>query len=269
MSRRADLHCHSTCSDGQHTPSELLQLAKEAGLFALSITDHDTLGAYTAALFEEAQQLGLRLYVGVELSTLLKKTPIHILGYGVDLGEEILHFCKKQRERRNARNRAILGKFSRFSIIIKEEELKSLGERTIGRPHIAHILVKRGIVPSIQQAFDRFLGEGKPCFAPGTSLTPLEAIEAIHSAKGKAFIAHPHLIRNEGSVQKLLSLPFDGIECYYARLHGHEKKWLKCAAERGWLVSGGSDFHGSFKPHMRLGSSWTSEEDVEKIFRYI
>lgn len=263
---RADLHCHSTCSDGTSTPSELLHLAKEKQIQAISITDHDTLSAYNDALFQEAKDLGVKLFVGVEFSTRHKGYPVHLLGYGLQSTPEILAFCAKHQERRLKRNRAILEKLRRLSIIIEEEELGNPNDRTVGRPHIAQILLKRGTVGSIQEAFDRFLGEGKPCFDPGVSVTPEETIAAIQHAKGKAFIAHPHLIRRKSVLNALMTMSFDGIECYYGRYHGHEKKWLSVAEEKGWLISGGSDFHGLVKPHIELGCSWTPEKDVRKLF---
>ncbi|MCB1108004.1 MAG: PHP domain-containing protein [Chlamydiia bacterium] len=263
---RADLHCHSTCSDGTSTPEELLILAKESELSAISITDHDTLDAYTDSLFEKGNAIGVKLFVGVEFSTRHEGYPIHLLGYDVQKTPEILAFCEKHQQRRLHRNRAILEKLRHLSIIIEEDELKSPKERTTGRPHIAQLLVEKGVVSTIQEAFDRFIGEGKPCFEPGESFTPEETIDVIHHSFGKAFIAHPHLVRKKSVFNDLLEMPFDGIECYYGRYHNHEKKWLRLAKEKGWLVSGGSDFHGEIKPHIRLGCSWTPKEKVQEIF---
>ncbi len=264
---RADLHCHSTCSDGTFTPLELLELAKEKELSAISITDHDTLDAYSEDLFQKSKALGVKLYVGVEFSTRHKKFPVHLLGYGVKKTPEILEFCQKHQERRLNRNREILEKLKRLSIIVEEEELGDPKDRTVGRPHIAEVLLKKHYISSIQEAFDRYIGEGKPCFVPGESFTPQETIAIIHSAGGKAFIAHPHLIKKREILKDLLSMDFDGMECYYSLFHGaHEKKWLNVAEEKGWLVSGGSDFHGSIKPHIQLGASWVDEDRVRAIF---
>ena len=127
-------------------------------------------------------------------------------------------------------------------------------------------MLEKGAVSSIQEAFDRFIGEGKPCFEPGESVTPEETIQIIQNAGGKAFIAHPHLVRKGSVLNALLSMPFDGIECYYGRFHNHEKRWLTVAERNGLLVSGGSDFHGTVKPHTELGCSWVPEEEVMKIF---
>ncbi|MBF5058670.1 5'-3' exoribonuclease [Candidatus Neptunochlamydia vexilliferae] len=264
---RFDLHCHSTCSDGTCTPLELLELAKERELSGIAITDHDTLDAYTEELFAQAQELEVKLYVGVEFSTRHQGYPVHLLGYGLQKTPEILAFCQEHQERRLQRNRAILEKLSRLSMVIDEKELGDPSDRTIGRPHIAERLMAKGYVQSIREAFDRFLGEGKPCFEAGCSFGVEETITKIHAAGGKAFIAHPYLVKKSGILKELLEMPFDGIECYYSLFHnGQEKKWLKIAEEKGWLISGGSDFHGSVKPHVQLGCSWVPEEDVLKIF---
>lgn len=264
---RADLHCHSTCSDGTYTPIKLLELAKEKELSAISITDHDTLDAYSDEVFQKSKELGVKLYVGVEFSTRYKKFPVHLLGYRVKKTPEILEFCLKHQERRLNRNREILEKLKRLSIIVEEEELGDPKDRTVGRPHIAEVLLKKHYISSIQEAFDRYIGEGKPCFASGVSFTPQETIAMIRNAGGKVFIAHPHLIKKSEILKDLLYMDFDGIECYYSLFHGtHEKKWLKIAREKGWLVSGGSDFHGSIKPHIQLGSSWVDEKRVKAIF---
>lgn len=265
--KRADLHCHSTCSDGTCTPEQLLHLAKEKELFALAITDHDTLDAYTDELFAEAKEVGVKLYTGVEFSTRQKGYPVHLLGYGVNKTEEILAFCAEHQKRRLKRNKTILEKLRRLSIIVEEEELGDPADRTIGRPHIAEVLLKKHYVSSIQEAFDRYIGEGKPCFDPGESFTPEKTIDVIHQAGGKAFIAHPHLVRKKTILRELLEMNFDGLECYYGLFHGgQELRWLKIAEEKGWLVSGGSDFHGEIKPHISLGCSWVDEDRVHAIF---
>lgn len=263
---RADLHCHSTCSDGTDTPEELLHLAKEKGLSALSITDHDTLEAYSETLFAKSREIGVKLFTGIELSTRLDGYPIHLLGYAIQKTPELLTFCSEHQKRRQERNQKILENFRRLSIIIEEEELGDSEKGTIGRPHIANVLVKKGVVSGIQEAFDRFIGEGKPCFEPGRSFTPEETIEQIRHAGGKAFIAHPHLVRKKSIFKQLLKMPFDGIECYYGMFRHQEHPFLKLAKQRGWLVSGGSDYHGRVKPHIQLGGSWVDEGRVLEIF---
>ena len=267
---KADLHCHTTFSDGTMTPLELLHCAKETGLSGIAITDHDTIDAYTQAI-PAAKELGILLGCGVEFSCMYRKTSVHVLAYDFTLNHlDIATLCLRHHKRRTLRNQIILGKLSRLSMPILEEELVSIGKRSLGRPHIAQLMVKKGYVSSIKEAFNRYIGDGKSCFDPGVAISVEETIEIIHQAGGKAFIAHPHLLQGASRIRELLQLPFDGLECYYARFpKEHEKRWLNIAKEKGWLISGGSDFHGSVKEYIHLGSSWVDEESFYKIFQHL
>ena len=168
------------------------------------------------------------------------------------------------------RNKAILEKLSRLSMPILEEELMKMGEKTVGRPHIAQLMIKKGYVGSIKDAFNRFIGDGKLCYDPGVGITVEETISIIHQGRGKAFIAHPHLLEHANRIKELLKLPFDGLECHYAKFPPEqEKRWLQASKERGWLISGGSDFHGSVKDYIHLGCSWVDEENFRKIFQHL
>lgn len=262
---QADLHCHTTCSDGSLFPVELIQHAKEIGLSGLSITDHDTIEAYQAAI-PEAKKLGLLLGTGVEFSCHLGKESVHILGYNYSLeSHAIQNYCKRHQERRHERNRAMLDKLARLGKPLQPEDLIAHG--TIGRPHMAEAMVKKGYVSSVKEAFALYLAEGRPAYVPGPLFTVQEGIDVIHQAGGKAFISHPHLIANGRVERELVQMPFDGIECYYSRFTlDRNKKWLKIAKERNFLISGGSDFHGSAKPDIKLGCSWVDEETFRKIF---
>lgn len=265
---RADLHCHTTFSDGTMTPSELLHHAKEIGLSGISITDHDTIDAYSVAP-AIAKELGLLLGHGVEFSTMFKNLSVHVLGYDFDLDSPAIQkLCQRHQLRRKSRNKAMLEKLSRLSMPIFEEELLAMGERSVGRPHIAQLMVSKGYVSTIKEAFNRYIGDRKLCFEPGEAISTEETISVIHQGGGKAFIAHPHLIVHTNKVKELLKLPFDGIECYYARFgESQEKRWMKIAKEQGWLFSGGSDFHGTVKEFIPLGCSWVDEEVFHKIFQ--
>ena len=269
MEYRADLHCHTTKSDGTYTPIEVLKLAKKAKLSGLSITDHDTLEAYTSETLAFAKKIGIDLFTGVEFSASYIDTPLHILGYGIKKTPDILAFCHTQKERRRERNRLILEKLAKQRMAISETDLKEIQkeEAIIGRPHIALAMVKKKYVKTIQEAFERFIGDQKSCYVQTHSCSPEETIDAIHAAGGKAFIAHPYLIERKGKLKAMLKLPFDGIECYYSLLpYKMEKKWLALAQKRGLLISGGSDFHGSINPHVSLGCSWVGKEKVNAIF---
>ena len=264
----ADIHAHSNASDGSCTPSELVSLAKEKGLSGLSITDHDTILAYQEAI-PAAQKLGLKLGVGIEFSCVFEENDVHLLGYDFDLhSPEIAHLCERHQNRRAHRNLQIIEKLRDHKIDISLDEIQG-AEGSIGRPHIAELLLKKGYVGSIKEAFHRYLGEGKSCYARGDILTVDETIETLHKAHGKAFIAHPQLLSHAFPIDKLLEKPFDGIECWYGNLSPKSaEKWERIARTKKWLMSGGSDFHGSIKPDIALGSQGVTEEIFNQIFEH-
>jgi 3',5'-nucleoside bisphosphate phosphatase len=267
---RADLHCHTSCSDGTLLPIELISLAKKMGLSGLSITDHDSIDAYETAI-PAAKEEALLLGTGVEFSCSHNNISVHILGYDFSLeSRSIKEICTMHKARRQVRNRKILKKLERLNLPIPEAELEKIenSKKTVGRPHIAQLMVEKGYVGSIKDAFSLYLGDNKPCYDPGEPFCIQETIDVIHEADGKAFIAHPHLIENGKLLQEVLKMDFDGIECYYAKFSPEkEKRWLKIAKERDWLISGGSDFHGGMKPQIALGSSWVDEYTFYKIFQ--
>ncbi|MBY0529111.1 MAG: PHP domain-containing protein [Rhabdochlamydiaceae bacterium] len=267
---RADLHCHSTCSDGTFSPVELISHAKQIGLKGLSITDHDTVEAYKTAI-PAAKEQGILLGTGVEFSCIFKQWSIHILGYDFLIDDPgILNLCAQHQHRRLKRNQAILDVLAKLRMPISEEELRAKGEDSIGRPHIAQLMVDKGYVSSIREAFQQYLGDGKRAFVSGDPFSIPETIDIIHQAQGKAFLAHPHLINRNHLIKELLRLPFDGIECYYGRfLADQEKRWVKLAQEKNLLKSGGSDFHGDIKAYVPLGSSWVDESSFRVIFEKI
>lgn len=267
---RADLHCHTIFSDGTMTPEQLLCLAKEIGLSAISITDHDTIEAYSQAP-KIAKKLGILLGSGVEFSSVFQRMSVHILGYDFDLNHPaIAKLCARHEQRRTLRNKAILDHLARLGMPISEEELLSIGEKTVGRPHIAKLMVEKGYVSSIKEAFNLYIGDGKPCYESGEGISVQETLDVIHQGKGKAFIAHPHLLDHSRKIKELLKYPFDGIECHYAKFPPEqEKRWIQMAKERGLLISGGSDFHGAVKDYIQLGCSWVDEENFHKIFQHL
>jgi 3',5'-nucleoside bisphosphate phosphatase len=264
---RADLHCHTLFSDGVLSPQELIAKAKEIGLSGLSITDHDSIDAYETAPLA-AQEKQILLGSGAEFSCAYENLNIHILAYDFDVkSPTIKDFCEKHRLRREKRNRVILEKLRKRNMALDEEELHRMG-RMIGRPHIARLMVEKGYVSSIKEAFQLYIGDLKSCYHRGEGFSIEETIALIHEARGKAFIAHPHLLRSSSTIRDLLKMPFDGVECYYARmLPDQEKKWIQVAKDKNWLMSGGSDYHGDAVDHHVLGSSWVSEENFHKIFQ--
>lgn len=270
---RADLHCHSTCSDGSLSPVEIVQLAKQIGLSALSITDHDTIEAYKTAI-PAAKEAGIDLMTGVEFSTTLNDVSVHILGYGFSADEQIIQtLCMQHTARRHDRNKQILKLLAKHGMPITEEELSAVCpiteqpfQHSTGRPHIALAMMRKGYIDSVHNAFAKYLAEDKPCYAPGVSFNVEETLEAIHKAKGIAIIAHPHLQKSTKIIKKLLEMDFDGIECFYGNFPPQRhQKWIKIANHKNWLITGGSDFHGSIKPHIPLGCSWIDEEKFKAL----
>ena len=247
---------------------DLLQLAKDIGLSGLSITDHDTVAAYETAL-PLAKELDLKMISGVEFSTVHQNTSVHILGYSFKLDSTpILELCKRHETRRVKRYRAMLDLLAKHQMPITEEELFSLGQKgSIGRPHIALVMIRKGYVKTMKEAFQNFLAEGKPCYVRNDSMSVEETIDTIHRANGLAVIAHPQLIRNKSIVNELLKMNFDGIEVFYAKLpREDEKQWADIANKKNWLMTGGSDFHGNVKPDIPLGSSWVDENTFQILY---
>lgn len=260
--QRADCHCHSLHSDGSLSPSALLDLAFDRGLTGLSITDHDTLCAYTTAV-PYAKQLGISLVSGIEISTQYQRNSVHVLGYAFDLNHEELHaFCRKLQCARENRNIKILERLAHYKVPITMSELKSrFPEGTLGRPHMAKLLVEKGYVNSMQAAFKRFLGNKSCCYVPGFEVEVPEAIELIQRAGGYAVLAHPHYLQPQRMLPSLCAMPFDGIEIYYGQMTAiQQKPWLDIANKKGWLTTGGSDFHGAKKAYQSLGCAWTPVE---------
>ena len=254
-----DLHCHTTCSDGTYTPQQLVELALKIGLDGIAITDHDTIAA-----FFELEKTPLVILPGVEISAEIGDENVHVLGYCFELNNKAFQeFCSVSIVRRRQRNQQIFDKLTALGMPLTEEDIIDPSGKTVtyGRPHIAQAMVRKGYVKAFQEAFSLYIGSHKPCYVAGEKWSPEEAIEALHHAQGFAVIAHPHLIARQSVVRKLLTLPFDGIECYYSRAtESTNAKWVRIAEEKNWLKTGGSDFHGSIKPNILLGCSVAPKE---------
>ncbi len=276
MSFRADLHCHSTYSDGTDTPEELIYLAKELNLQALSITDHDSFEAYSNTLFQVAEKNNIKLIPGIEISSELNSEAVHILGYNFNITSKgFKNFLKEVQSRRNNRNKKIIEKLNKINIIIEETELldfikrhKGVSQTTVGRPHIAQLMLEKKYVETFQEAFDKYLKDSASCYVQGEKFPPQKVIEEIHKASGKAVLAHPHFIKKKSVLKALLDMNFDGIEVYYGKLMPfQEKKWFDIAEKQKLLITGGSDYHGSIKPYIKLGCSWVNEDVFNELIR--
>lgn len=262
---RYDLHCHTTASDGTASPEEIIDLALQSGLKGLSITDHDTILAYEKAV-PYAEQKGFPLISGIEFSSIHLKESVHILAYGFNLQEASLNqFIDLHKKRREERFFAMLKKLNEKGIPLTLEDVPFQG--IPGRPHLAQGLVNKGVVKTIKEAFDRFLGDQRDCYVESLAPSVQETLDLIKKINGVAIIAHPQLIRNNQVLLDLLNMDFDGIEARYANFNPSQSlRWLKIGKRKNWLLTGGSDFHGANKPSIQLGASFT-EHNVFEILR--
>ncbi|HYM11610.1 MAG TPA: PHP domain-containing protein [Bryobacterales bacterium] len=256
-----DLHSHTNKSDGSLSPAELIDLACRRGLRTLSITDHDTVEGYDEAA-PCARAAGLELLCGVELSTKFHGQTVHILGYFFhrppgEIFREHLHCLQTARRERNTR---LAARLRELGLHVEREEAEKLGRSQAGRPHFARLLVEKGYVADIREAFDRYLDENAPGYVERREASLENIIRWIHEAGGFASWAHPvRLVRRvglpvESLFREMAGREIDAIEAYHSD-HGpaEQAAYLAAAAKIGLAVTGGSDFHGDSKPHINLG----------------
>ncbi len=260
--RSVDLHCHSNCSDGSLSPSELVKYAKEKGLSAIALTDHDTVDGLEEAE-KEADENKTELIPGIEFSV-SSDTEIHIIGLFIDRNnEKLLKTLEKIKENRKDRILDICEKLRNIGIDISfREVLEASGGKFAGRAYVAKVLLNKGYVSSVNEAFEKYIGPGKPAYSDKKDLTAREAIETINAAGGKAFFAH--LNQTGYSTEKLLETLKEfkgyglyGIEGYYCQYTDKQiSDYRKIAAKCGLAFSGGSDFHGKLKPGLEIGTGY-------------
>jgi predicted metal-dependent phosphoesterase TrpH len=256
---RLDLHLHTTFSDGSRTPSDVLTLASKAKVSALAITDHDTVSGLPEAL-EAGRSLGIEVIPGIELSSRWGATELHILGYFLDWNDpELRGHLTRFQEARHVRNPRIIEKLNALGLALTYEEVKTLaGNDSVGRPHIARVMIDKGYVTSAKEAFDRYLADGAAAHVPRELPEPAEAIAVIRAARGVPVLAHPSwLDRSEGIYkicEQLKAVGLAGIEVHYST-HRPEQTatYLDVARRLNLLVTGGSDFHGVTKPDIEVG----------------
>ncbi len=255
-----DLHVHSTHSDGTYSIKELVAYAKEKGLKAIALTDHDTVSGVEEAM-EEAEKCGIIVIPGIEISTGYKNGELHILGLNIDYKSEVFsNFIIECRNSREQRNRRMAEKLCDLGMKVSFDELvEKYPSSTVTRAHFARYLHENGYVSSKKEAFDRFLGDGKPAYIPRERIEPQEAIDMIKKAKGHPVLAHP-LLYKMGKAQLdslfdyLKGLGLEGIEALYSlNTPSEEERLIKMAKNHGLYITGGSDFHGSNKPDIDLG----------------
>ena len=254
-----DLHTHTTASDGSDSPAELVVAAAAMGLSAVAVTDHDTTEGLPEAE-NAAADAGIELVRGLELSLEWSPGAMHLLILLIEDSDSLSSRLDRVREGRVRRNLEVVERLRSQGVEITMEEVKREGgSGSIGRPHFASLLVKKGHAPDIPAAFDQYLARGRPAYLERYRLGPAEAIGAAHAAGGAAVLAHPLTLGVEGAalsavLEELSEQGLDGIEAHYGTYGFPTRRMLVDLARRhGLIPSGGSDYHGRFKPDVRLG----------------
>jgi predicted metal-dependent phosphoesterase TrpH len=254
-----DLHSHTNESDGTHSPEELIAEAASVGVEVLGITDHDTFKGYDRAL-PRAHETGVDLVCGIELSTKLHGRSVHLLGYFPNAMAGLQNFrdwVLEQQASRRDRNVRLAARLQELGFDIRLEEAEALGRGMTGRPHFARLMLDKGYVTNLRQAFDDYLDESAIGYVYRLEPAFAEAVGRIRGAGGVASLAHP--IRVNGDVAALMpelcDTGMNAIEAYHSD-HGPKdvELYLRLAGKYGLLVTGGSDFHGAAKPGVRLGT---------------
>jgi predicted metal-dependent phosphoesterase TrpH len=258
---RIDLHLHTTHSDGSLSPAEVLQLAHKAGVTALAITDHDIVSGIPEAIAAGAE-LGIDIIPGVEISSRIGDSELHILGYCLRWQDPVLNQrLSALRDSRHSRNPQIIEQLRSLGLDVTYEEVRALaGTDSVGRPHIARLLMNKQYASSAKDAFDRFLAEGRPAYVARELPVPADAIAWIRAAGGVAVLAHPTWakVSGEGLNRLLTTLKTEGlggIEVHYStHTKRQTREYLDLAKRLDLLVTGGSDFHGITKPDIEVGT---------------
>jgi predicted metal-dependent phosphoesterase TrpH len=241
-----DLHIHTNASDGVYNTEDIVKIAMKAGLEGIAITDHDTFqGLENINIL--SKKYNFPIIPGIELSTYYQNNEIHILGYLMEYGQS--WFSDKLSELQNDRRTRILRMIDKLNElgydVEKKEVLTAAGSGSIGRPHIAYVLLQKGYITSIQEAFRKLIGEGCPAYIPRKKLSPVDAIVMIKKAGGIPVMAHPGLSKSDNLVSTLIEHGLRGLEVFHPdHQPTDEKKYMQIAMQNELIITGGSDFHG-------------------------
>jgi len=242
-----DLHSHTTASDGTLTPRELVRAAAQRGVRVLAVTDHDSTDGLRDAIDEATRHPPLTIVPGLEINCDVPGAEVHILGYYVDTEAAWFQdFLREQRVERAARVHRIAARLAELGMPIDPAEVFALvKEGSAGRPHVAQVMVQRGYVTSVREAFDRYLHTNGPANVPRRRLTPADAVRLIRRARGVPVFAHPGLADRDALIPELIEAGLLGIEAIYAEHSAAQTAHYKdlCRAHR-LVATGGSDYHG-------------------------
>jgi len=261
----ADLHIHTTASDGAYTLGEVAGLAAQAGLEIIAVTDHDSVSGLDAGSRVDS----VEVIPGVELSAELGAREVHILGYYIDTANERLQeTLVKLQQKRRERLHGILEKLSELKIDIDAQEVLDIAAgSSVGRLHVAELLIDKGHATTLYEAFRDFLGPEGKAFVPKTRFSVAAAIELVHASGGAAVLAHPGYIFAPVEIRSFAREGLDGIEAYYPRHSPSDTmQALELAEELRMVVTGGSDFHGRRSTDVSIGATRVSRLEVEKLY---
>lgn len=270
MPSKADLHIHTTCSDGRLSPEEAVQMAKDKNLVSLSITDHDTCKAYYQAV-DKAEELDIELIPGVEITSTLGDKEVHILAYYFDPDTNYLEdFLHQQKAARKDRIKGIIETVNKSGLDVDYDEVwAEANGANIGRPHLARVLTQKGYVSSPKEAFIRYLSNQKLGSIENTYPDYREVIEIIKNVGGASVVAHPGRLYNSDEIQAFVDAGIDGIECIHPSHNFKlQKKYSEFCEKNGLLMTGGSDTHeGSGAGYTHMGVVTIAYKHVEKMKR--
>lgn len=270
MTNYVDLHTHSTASDGIYAPTRLLQLASEAGLRVLALTDHDTTDGISEAA-QAAQALGIDFIPGIELNTDTSGGEVHVLGYFPEIEHPAFQSALKTlRDARVRRGERMVELLNENGITISWERVREIAQGTVGRPHVARALMEAGYVQNIGEAFDKYIGKGCVGYVPRYHLSPVDATRLIDSVNGLPVIAHPLTLPGLPTLREWLpdlrAAGLVGLETYYGPYtEADERELRSLASEYDLIPTGGTDFHGPGIHPTPLGGRYVPYEAVERL----
>lgn len=269
--KKIDMHVHTNASDGVLTPIQVINWAIEANLGGVAITDHDTIDGYIKARNYIKDKDDFLLIPGIEFSCIYKNSEVHILGYLFDCNDKNLNdICDTIKRVRSNRAKEILKKLEEQGILIDESDLNKVGSiNSIGRPHIARIMVAKGYAKDIDEAFNKWIGRNQIAYVERYKITIEEAIKYIKDAGGVSVLAHPGLLKPHVSVSEILDKGLDGIEAYHSK-HSYEQseRFHKIAKVRNIYVTSGTDFHEPDKDgEIYIGKIHINNDEIEKMLR--
>ena len=256
MAGGVDLHTHTVASDGTLRPRELVAEAARRGVRVLAITDHDSTDGLAEAIEEARRHPPLTIVPGIEINCDVEGAEIHILGYCMDYEAPWFQdFCRAQREERRARVHRMAERLAELGLPIDPERVFALvQEGSAGRPHVARVMVERGYVKTVREAFDRYLAAGKPGHVPREKLAPVDAVKLIRRAGGVPVFAHPGLADQDAMIPEMIAAGLMGIECFYTEhTPGQTAGYVETCKRHGLVATGGSDFHGPRVRAAQLG----------------